>query len=210
VTRVAFLAAVGVTFVAAWAAGLHSRVTPEVVAELVARAGILGPIAFVGLFVAAELVHLPGVLFVIAASALWPPAVAIPTAYAGALAASIVVFFVARRIVPATVRERLPEWLLRYEARLETHGLFTVIALRLVLFMLPTVHWLLGASRVSIRDFALGSAIGLLPGVVFYVLVGRQAFEHWDAVRPWALGAGALLAALLVARRVRNRAQPSP
>ena len=209
-TRIALLLAVVAALVAAWASGLYAQVTPERVAGLVAGAGVFGPLAFVALFSAAEIVHLPGVLFVLAAAALWPPGVAIPTAYAGALTASLVVFFLSRRIVPATVRARLPEWLLRHEARLESHALPTVIALRLVLFMLPTVHWLLGASRVSFRDYFLGSAIGLLPGVVAYVLLGQQAFEHWDTVRPWALGAGALLAALLVARRVRRRGPRFP
>jgi uncharacterized membrane protein YdjX (TVP38/TMEM64 family) len=203
VTRAALVTVVAVALAAAWASGLYSQATPERVAELVDRAGILGPLAFIALFAAAEVVHVPGVLFVIAASVLWPPAVAIPTAYAGAMTAALVVFFVARRIVPASLRERLPERLLRYEARLETHGLLTVIALRLVLFLLPAVHWLLGASRVSFRDYFLGTAIGLAPGVIGIALLGRQAVEHWDSLRPWLIGAVALLAALAVARRVR-------
>lgn len=204
-TRAALAIVVAVALAAAWAGGLHSHLTPESVAELVDRAGIFGPVAFVALFAAAEIVQVPGSLFVIAASALWPPLVAIPTAYAGAIAASLVVFFFARRIVPASLRERLPERLLRYEARLETHGLQTVVGLRVVLFMAPAVHWLLGASRVSFRDYLLGTAIGLVPGVVAFALLGRQAVAHWDSLRPWALGAVALFAALAVARRVHAR-----
>jgi uncharacterized membrane protein YdjX (TVP38/TMEM64 family) len=203
VTRALLVLAVVLALAAGWVLGLYAQVTPEGVAALVARAGILGPLAFVALFAAAETVHVPGLIFVLAASALWPPAIAIPTAYAGALTASLAVFFLSRRIVPASARERLPEWLLRYEARLETHGVQTVIALRLVLFLLPTVHWLLGASRVSFRDYFLGSALGLLPGVVAYVLLGRQAFQHWDALRPSLLGAAGLLTALIVVRRLR-------
>ena len=210
-TRIALFVVVAAAIVAAWAAGIQSQVTAERVAELVASAGLFGPIVFVALFAAAEVVHLPGVLFVLAAAVLWPREVAIPTAYAGALTASLVVFFLSRRIVPAELRERLPEWLLRYESRLESHGLLTVIGLRLVLFMLPTVHWLLGASRVSFRDYFLGSAVGLLPGVVLYVVLGHQAVAHWDVVRPWVLGAGVLFAALVVVRRLAiTRARPSP
>jgi uncharacterized membrane protein YdjX (TVP38/TMEM64 family) len=210
VTRALLGIAVLLALVAAWASGLYEHATPERVAELVAGAGLFGPLAFVALFAAAETVQVPGLLFMFAASALWPPSVAIPTAYAGALAASLFVFFLSRRIVPAGARERLPEWLLRYEARLDTHGLQTVIGLRLVLFLLPAVHWLLGASRISFRDYLLGSAIGLLPGVVAYVLLGREALAHWDALGPWLLGAGALIVALAVARRVRNRVPRFP
>jgi uncharacterized membrane protein YdjX (TVP38/TMEM64 family) len=210
VTRLLLACVVAAALGTAWWTGAYSQVTPEHVAEIVASAGIFGPLAFVALLTAAEVAHLPGALFVIAASALWPPAVAIPTAYAGALSASLVLFFLGRRIVPATLRERLPAWLVRYESRLETHGLTTVIGLRVVLFLMPAVHWMLGASRVSFRDYFLGSAIGLLPGVVLYVLLGRQAFAHWDALRPWLIAAVGLLLALAVLRRVRLTAPPSP
>jgi len=202
VTRVVLALLVAAGLAAAWASGLYSAMTPEHVAELVARAGILGPIAFVALFSAAEIVHLPGVLFVLGASLLWPPAVAIPTAYAGALTASVVVFVLSRHIVAADLLKRLPDWLLRYETHLESHGFRTVLGLRLVLFMLPTVHWLLGASRVSFRDYFLGTALGLAPGVLLYVLLGRQALAHWDTLWPWLLGGFLVLAALAVARRV--------
>jgi uncharacterized membrane protein YdjX (TVP38/TMEM64 family) len=205
VTRLLLLIAVIAALALAWASGLPAQVTPERVATLVDAAGVLGPVAFVGLFAAAEIAHVPGALFVIAASALWPPAIAIPTSYAGALVASLAVFSLARRVVPAGLRERLPERLLRHEARLESQGLQTVIALRLVLFLSPTVHWLLGASRVSYRDYLLGSAIGLAPGVILFALVGRQAFAHWDAVRPWALAALGLAIALAIARHLRAR-----
>ncbi len=84
-----------------------------------------------------------------------------------------------------------------------------MIALRLVLFLAPWVHWLLGASRVSFRDFAIGSAIGLLPGIVVVSLLGHSAIEHWDSLRPWALGAGALVLALELARRLHARQSQS-
>jgi len=185
VTRRIALAAVVLAIASAWALGAHEHLTPERVAEVVGRAGVFGPIAFVALFAAAEVVHVPGLLFVFAAAALWPPATAIPTAYVGALTASLVVFLIARHITGDTVRERLPDWLLRYEARLESHGLRTVIALRLVLFLLPAVHWLLGASRVSFRDFFLGTALGLAPGVIAFALLGREAAARFA---PWLTG----------------------
>jgi phospholipase D1/2 len=206
VIRALLLAAVALAAAAAWWTGLYHS-GPEHVAGFVERAGIWGPIAFVGLFVAAEVVHLPGILFMFAAAALWPARVAVPTAYIGALAASVVVFAIARRVVPAALRERLPERLLRYESLLESHGLVTVIGLRLALFMAPTVHWLLGASRVSSRDFVLGTALGLAPGVVALTLLGRRALDHWDGVQPWLLGGIAALAALAIVRRVRASAQ---
>jgi len=71
------------------------------------------------------------------------------------------------------------------------------------------VHWLLGASRVSFRDFFVGSAIGLLPGVVLTTLVGRKAIENWEVWRPWALGALVAMLAFELARRLRARQSQS-
>jgi len=207
--RVALAGALAALFAVAWVAGLHAHLTPEGIRVLVERAGWLGPLAFVALFAAAELVQVPGALLVIAASALWPPPLAIATSYAGALVAATLLFWLSRALFAGAVRERLPEWLARHEARLETHGLLSVIALRLVLFLAPWVHWLLGASRVSFRDFFAGSALGLLPGIVALTLVGRTAIDHWDSVGPWALGALALLLALELARRLHARAMQS-
>src|SRR5262249_50328913 len=153
---------------------------PDGIRALVASAGWLGPVAFVGLFVLAELLHLPGALLVIGAAALWPAPLAVATSYAGAMAAATLLFWLSRTIVADRGRQRLPAWLVPYETRLETHGLQSVIALRLVLFLAPWVHWLLGASRVSFRDFFVGSAIGLLPGVVLTTLLGRKAIENWE------------------------------
>jgi uncharacterized membrane protein YdjX (TVP38/TMEM64 family) len=192
-----------------WATGLHAYVTPNGVRGLVERAGWLGPVVFVALFAAAELVQVPGALLVLAAAALWPPALAIATSYAGALVAATLLFWLSRTIFAEAVRERLPAWLAPYEARLETQGLVWVLALRLVLFLAPWVHWMLGASRVSFRDFAIGTALGLLPGIVLVTLVGHNAIENWASVRPWALGAGALVLALELARRLWMRQSES-
>jgi uncharacterized membrane protein YdjX (TVP38/TMEM64 family) len=211
--RALLVGAVALALGIAWHTGAYSQLTPESIAAVVERAGLFGPVIFVGLFAAAELVHLPGLLFVFAAAALWPLAIAIPTAYCGALAAALLVFAISRQVVPAGLRERLPAWLLRYESHLESHGFRSVLLLRLVLFMAPIVHWLLGASRVTFRNYLLGSALGLLPGVIVFTLLGREAIAHWQGVQPWAIGGAAVLVGLLLGRRLYARltpARPSP
>jgi uncharacterized membrane protein YdjX (TVP38/TMEM64 family) len=207
--RVALVCVVAALLAIGWATGLHASLTPDGIRGLVERAGWLGPVVFVALFALAELVHVPGSLLVIGAAALWPPAVAIATSYVGAMVAATLIFWLSRTIFADSVRGRLPPWLARHEARLDTHGLKSVIVLRLVLFLAPWVHWLLGASRVSFRDYFVGSAIGFLPGLVLFTLLGHSAIEHWPSVRPWALGALALVLAFELARRLLARQSES-
>jgi uncharacterized membrane protein YdjX (TVP38/TMEM64 family) len=39
------------------------------------------------------------------------------------------------------------------------------------------LNYAFGATRVSLRDYALGSAIGMLPGTLMYVYLGSVAGE---------------------------------
>lgn len=204
--RLALAAALAALLAAGWATGLFAHLTPDGIRAAVERAGWLGPVVFVALFVAAELVQVPGALLVIGAAALWPAPLAVATSWVGALCAASLLFWLSRTLFADGARRRLPDWLARHEERLETHGLSSVIGLRLVLFLAPWVHWLLGASRVSFRDFFAGSALGLVPGIVAVTLLGRKAIDNWDSLRPWALGALGLFLALELARRLRGRA----
>jgi uncharacterized membrane protein YdjX (TVP38/TMEM64 family) len=55
-----------------------------------------------------------------------------------------------------------------------SHGGVRVIALlRLSPLISSTiVNWVLGVTRVTLRDFAIGSMLGVLPGTLAYVYIG--------------------------------------
>jgi uncharacterized membrane protein YdjX (TVP38/TMEM64 family) len=193
----------------AWSSGLHEELHPEELERTVRAAGPLGPVLFVGAFALAELVHLPAILFLFAAAVIWPLPLALATAYVGAVAAALFVVFVARFALSDFARRhvvhRLPERLRGLDDRLGEHGLREVVAVRLVTFMLPAAHWVLGVSKARTRDLVLGTAIGLLPGVAIAVVVGQSLVERWDEWRLFVLGGAVLLVAVHLVRRRRRR-----
>lgn len=209
--RIAILAALVGGIVLAYLNGWFVYLEPKRVQAMLIDAGPVGPILFVGLYVLAELVHIPAVLFVIAAGVIWPLQVAIPTAWVGSVTSATTIFLLARYFVSGGVQEalrrRLPERVREMDDALEKNGFRSVALLRLVTFMLPIVHWGLGISRVSFRDAFLGTAVGLAPGVIAFVVLGDTALKHWHVIQPWAIGLIAAVVLWRVVRRVRVRRQ---
>jgi uncharacterized membrane protein YdjX (TVP38/TMEM64 family) len=207
--RVALVLSIVGLLAGAWASGLADRLHPEEIERSIRSAGPLGPILFVAAFAVAELIHVPAILFFFAAAVIWPLPSALATAYAGALVAALFVVFVARFALSDFARRhvvhRLPERLRGLDDRLAENGLREVIVVRLVTFMLPAAHWVLGVSKARTRDLVLGTAIGLLPGVVLAVVVGQSLAEHWEAWRPWVIAGAVALVALHLLRRRRQR-----
>jgi uncharacterized membrane protein YdjX (TVP38/TMEM64 family) len=193
----------------AWASGLAAQLHPEEIAQSVRSAGAAGPILFVVCFAIAELVHLPALLFLLSAAVIWPLPSALAIAYVGTLVAALFVVFVARFALTELARKhllhRLPERLRGLDERLAEGALREIIVLRFVTFMLPAAHWVVGVSKARSRDVVLGTAIGLLPGVVFTVVVGQNISEHWETWRPYVLGGACVFVAVYLMRRRRRR-----
>jgi uncharacterized membrane protein YdjX (TVP38/TMEM64 family) len=69
-------------------------------------------------------------------------------------------------------------WLRLAMLRLETRPIATVAVLRLVFFMLPALNYVLALTPVRFRDFVVGSALGLVPGVAL-VSSGVSGLAGW-------------------------------
>src|SRR5262249_61071298 len=85
---------------------------------------------------------------------------------------------------PAGAQRALPDRLPRLralDARLQRHGLVTVVVLRLLLFLAPPLNWALGASRVATADYILGTALGIVPGIGLTVYLADRVTDAGSA-----------------------------
>ncbi|MEZ4440166.1 MAG: VTT domain-containing protein [Polyangiaceae bacterium] len=192
-----------------WQQGWLAAVTADDMRRWAQAAGPWGPLLFVALFAAGEVLHVPSVIFVVVAGIVWPTPIALVTAYAGALVASAVVFVFARYLVSGGLRQllerRMPPELRRYDEALVEHAVRTVALIRLVTFMAPLMHWVLATSKVRFWPMMAGTAIGLLPGVIGLVLLGDRAVAHWQLAKPYVYAAIALFVVVQVARAIHRR-----
>jgi len=138
----------------------------------------LSPLIVVAGFVLAGCVAFPVIILILVTAALFGPWLGMAYAAAG-VAASAAVFYAAGawlgseqlRHLAGRRWPRLGRWLKR-------RGLLAVVALR-VLPMAPfsVVNLAIGASGIGLLDFALGTAIGMAPGLVALSFVGSRILE---------------------------------
>src|SRR4051794_9254411 len=139
--------------------------------------GCFAPPLFLVLFAAGELLHLPGILFVLVARVVFGPSLGFVLGYAGALFAVTLSFTVARQVLSAaraTKEPWRPKWrfLRRAFDGLEAHPIRTIALLRLVLWLAPPLSYPLASTGVRGRAHLVGSAIGLVLPVAAVALLG--------------------------------------
>ncbi len=142
----------------------QSKMTPFLVAGiLITLKSIAAPLGFPG----APLTLITGSIF-----GVW---IGTLVAIIGNTIGSTLAFLLARYIFQDKTRELISKYprIEKYVARLEKHGLSTVLFLRLVpLFPFNIINFLLGVTPLPLRVYVVGSFVGMIPGTFLYVYLG--------------------------------------
>lgn len=186
---------------------------PEVIAEFFRGLGSpwWSPIVFVLIYAAGVAIGLPGTIPTLAGGAIFGVVRGMlyntVAANLGALLAFLVARYLGRDFVARMLRGKGAS----LDARIGEHGFGTILYLRLIpLVPFNALNFGAGLSRVTLRDYALGSLIGMLPGTLVYTYFAdalirgtgearQQAFLHLLAA------AGALVAFTLLMGWIRRR-----
>ncbi len=170
--------------------------------------GWLGPVVFVVAMWVLQPMLLPGPVFMIPASLVWPAPVAIALAWIGNMGASFVAFAFARWVARDWVQDRLSDRLRAWDGRLTRGGVREVTLFRIFTGQITPADWLLGVSSVRLTPFVVGTAIGIIPSVVIVVLVGASVGD-WlfaESLR-WGSVLGLIVCVTMLSRvRARRRA----
>lgn len=166
--------------------------------------GPLLPLGYILAHIAASLAFVPRSIMAIVAAALWGFWAACAWSLAGATAGALAGFLLARYVNAELV---VPEEMSRIGPllqRAERGGWRTVMIVRLIP-VLPhaLTNYAFGLTRVSFRDYALGSFLGLLPHTIIFVnlgLSGKRALEGGAWLEPLLWGFGLLALSIAVSR----------
>ena len=148
------------------------------VEDLLTDTGVVGPLIFLLVMWLTQPLGVPGFVYMVPAGIVWPYPLAIVLSWVGNMGASYLAFAFARWFAKDWVQARIPQSMHRYDRQLAEGGLRPVILLRLVFGQLPPADWLLGVSKVSTRNFLIGTGIGIIPGVVLFVVAGGGLFDY--------------------------------
>ena len=189
--KLAAVFAVVVLLVVAQRAGiLHQLTDPARLRQTMQDLGPWGYVAFVCAYTVFQPFGVPGTVFVIAASLIWPWPIAFALSMTGTMAASVVGFSFARFVARDWIAKRIPARFKKYDEALEKRGFLTVVVLRFIFWMPPLLHASLGISKVRFWSHFWGSLVGYLVPLFLMAYFGEKVLawmkdapiEVWIAI----------------------------
>lgn len=125
------------------------------------------PVWVILAYIVASLTAFPITLVVVATAFAFGPWVAVGYALAGSVVGAAVTFWLGRRLGRGAVRRFAGSRLNELSRRLGQRGVAAVLVFRLVpVAPFTVVNLVAGASHLRVRDFLLGTAAGMAPGVI--------------------------------------------
>ena len=199
---------------AAWA--LRGQLSAQTIENGVRDLGWLAPLAFMGAYLVAAPLFLPGSILTIAGGALFGPVWGTLYTLVGATAGATAAFLVARYVASDWVAERAGGRAKRLIEGVEAEG-WRFVALTRLMPLVPynLLNYALGLTRIPVGQYVVASFVCMAPGVFAYTWLGyagREALAGNKNTVILALVALGLLAMLALApamiRRWRARAEP--
>jgi uncharacterized membrane protein YdjX (TVP38/TMEM64 family) len=173
-------------------------------------AGLAGVLGYGAGYVLSTVLLLPGSALTLGAGFAWGPVLGVAVVSPVSVLAATAAFLLGRTFLRAGVERRLgaDPRVLAIDRAVGEGGLKLVILLRLSpVLPFNLLNYALALTRVSLRDYVLGSALGMLPATVLFVYLGSlvtTGTELLSGQRPaagplgGALYGGGLLATLAV------------
>jgi uncharacterized membrane protein YdjX (TVP38/TMEM64 family) len=137
------------------------------------------PFAFAAAFPVLGLIVFPVTALSALVAFLFPPHIAIAISFSGIMMSAALLHWLGTRF-EKTVRSSLGSAVTKVDEALSDHGIVTIAAIRMIpLAPFTFVNLVAGALGVPFRDYMLGTALGLTPGMIIVSLFGKQAREFW-------------------------------
>jgi uncharacterized membrane protein YdjX (TVP38/TMEM64 family) len=169
--------------------------------------GLLAPFIFGVIYVTATVLVLPGSVLTIGGGvifgSLWGTVINLLSATGGALLSFFIARYLGRDVVSKLFRGK--QNLEDIDMKLGSKGFYLILYLRLVpLFPFNALNYGLGLTKVSFRDYALATIVGMIPGTFVYTSLGAVG-RHinlsdpatWTDYRVWGPFALVMLLSLL-------------
>jgi phosphatidylserine/phosphatidylglycerophosphate/cardiolipin synthase-like enzyme/uncharacterized membrane protein YdjX (TVP38/TMEM64 family) len=128
------------------------------------------PVAVVGSYVIAGLMMVPVMLLIAVTGIVFGPVLGSAYAFAGTLLSAAVTYEIGRRLGRDTVRRLLGPRINGLSRRIARRGILAMVIVRtLPIAPFTVVNVVAGASHIRFRDYLIGTALGMLPGIAITV-----------------------------------------
>ena len=171
------------------------------------------PLAFVAAYALGTTLGAPGTALTFAGGAIFGVGLGSLVNWAGASLGALLAFAVARTLGRDLVARIVRGRAAALDRQIGDHGFRTILYLRLIpLVPFNGLNFGAGLTRVRGRDYALGTTIGIVPGVVIYTyfadaIIRGSGAARTEALFHFAIAAGALIAFTVLVDLLRKRLQ---
>jgi uncharacterized membrane protein YdjX (TVP38/TMEM64 family) len=189
-----------------WAAKyFHVQALLKAALDWIGKLGSWGPVIFIGIYVVATVLFIPGSVLTLGAGAIFGVVVGSIcvsiSATLGATAAFLVGRYLARDAIARKIERN--EKFAAIDRAVADEGWKIVFLTRLSpVFPFTLLNYAFGLTRVKLSHYVLASWIGMMPGTVMYVYLGSLvnvgAGHRQRTVGEWALYGVGLLATIVV------------
>lgn len=133
------------------------------------------PLLAIAAFVVGGLAVFPVLVLIAATAAALGPWMGFVSAAIGVLLSSLLLFGIGRVLGQARLQRLLGRRAARVQSRIIGKGVVAVAMIRMVpIAPFSIVNVVAGASKLSLRDFLLGTVLGMLPGIATMAALGAQ------------------------------------
>ncbi len=178
----------------------------------------VAPLIYIAIYIVGTVLLVPGTILSFIGALLFGAYLGTLYTWIGATIGATLSFLLAKWLGRDFVDQLLGGRFQDFERRLEKHGFTSLLILRLLpWFPFNGINFGSGLTRISLRDYVLATAIGILPGTFVYQLLfaklGEKALRNewqWSDLADWELGVAVVLFAVFVwlgrwlARRARE------
>ncbi|HYB98262.1 MAG TPA: VTT domain-containing protein [Candidatus Limnocylindrales bacterium] len=156
---------------------LREWIEPEAMAATVQRLreAPATPLLVLGIYLAASMLMVPIMVVILATASVFGPVLGIAYSIVGSLAGALVTYWIGRVVGRSTVEQMTGARFRRVADTLKNRGLITMIVIRLLpIAPFTVVNMVLGSAGVGVRDYALGTVLGMMPGILGISLLQAQ------------------------------------
>ena len=178
---------------------------PEQLGQWLSQFGIArAAVIYIVLYSIRPIILFPATLLTVAAGLVFGPWLGILFTVIGENASANVAFRIARWLGGSWIKSREPGSMRRWDEKIRDNAITSVVIMRLLFLPFDAVNYGCGLTSMRQRDFFIGTALGIMPGLVSFVLLGgagASGVEH----RMWIFGGAVFffVVSLLIARMLR-------
>ncbi len=178
--KVLFAAFWGLLFATAlfvwYRSGISLTEVPNLLHRQMEAFGLLkSALLYIVLYTVRPLILFPATLLTISSGLIFGPWLGILFTIIGENASANLAFMIARWLGRDWIKTHEHGVFIKWEKRIEEKGLITVLIMRLIYLPFDAVNYGCGLTSMKQFDFFIGTLIGILPGLISFVLFGGTA-----------------------------------